>query len=541
MKLIKYPYLFFLFFICIQLAQAQKLTPLDFKKDLDYMVTELEARHANLYHSISEEDFKDSLALLEQDLPDLNRLEFIEQLAKLTALIGDGHTGLLLPFDRGFEFRLIPVRLHHDGNGYFIIAASQAYKSAIGKKLVKIEGVNIEDIKNTILPMLPKDNKYRAPSLAGTYMRLFELMQHLGYVKSQSEEMILTLAHGNGNIEEVSVNPVNLDYDITWEYITPKEDLPLYLKKIDEQYWFDYLPESKSAYLQFNSADISGGYAELRFKEFTDSLVSFIDQNDVDRLIIDLRWNTGGSFVRTRYLLWAAIRSEKINKKGKLFTIVGPSTFSAATALATELDLHTNTIFVGEPTGGKPNSFGDLGRLMLPKSNVQVRYARWEMHQSLRDDHRPAIFPDLRAQLTHADYVNNTDPAMEVILNYETKEPIGSIIEMEIKEKGIDAAVKMYWDLRKNQFNKYDFGELELNSLGYKLLGENKTEEALKLFKVNAQVYPYSPNSYDSLGDAYRELGQLLKALKLYEKAFSIDKQYSHSRDKAQEILNTNQ
>jgi len=529
-----------LIFPFIQLVQAQDLDPLDLKKDLDYLVAELEARHANLYHSISEDDFKDSLVSLEKDLSNLNRMEFIVRLSRLTALIGDGHTGLFLPWGRGFNFRIIPVQFHHEKGSYFVISASSKHKALIGKEVVQIGGADIKNITKAILPMLPKDNKYAGPSFAGTYMRLFELMQHLGYANPENEEIILTLSDGMGNVEDISVKPINSDNDITWEYISQKEDLPLYLKKKDEQYWFEYLPESKSVYLQFNSADISEGDAEQRFKEFTDSLVSYIDRNNVDRLIIDLRWNSGGSFVRTRYLLWAAIRSEKINQPGKLFTIIGPGTFSAATALATELDMHTQTIFVGEPTGGKPNSFGDMGRFMLPNNDFQVWYSRWEMHQSLRDDHRPAIYPELKAPLTHADYVNNTDPALEVILNYEPKEPIGSIIEKEIRENGIDAAIEMYWDLRKNQFNKYDFGELELNSLGYKLLGENKTEEALKLFKVNAEVYPYSPNSYDSLGDAYRELGQELKALKLYEKAFSIDKQYSHSRDKAQEILNTN-
>lgn len=50
--------------------------------------------------------------------------------------------------------------------------------------------------------------------------------------------------------------------------------------------------------------------------------------------------------------------SDKINQPGKLFVIIGRSTFSAAMFLVGDLEEHTRAIFIGEPTGGKPNHFG---------------------------------------------------------------------------------------------------------------------------------------------------------------------------------------
>ena len=198
--------------------------------------------------------------------------------------------------------------------------------------------------------------------------------------------------------------------------------------------------------------------------------------------------------------------------------------------------MHTNTLFVGDPTGGSPNAYGDLGRITLPNSEIEVWYSRWEMHQSLRSDHRPAIFPDLKAPISQEKYLENIDPALEAIFQYQTRKPIAEIIERIINEEGTEIAVKKYWELRENYFNSYDFSENQLNTLGYLLLNEKRPEAALALFQINKKVFPYSPNSYDSLGDAYRAVGNNEKAIENYNEAFSIDKQYSHSRDKALEL-----
>jgi predicted alpha/beta superfamily hydrolase len=61
-----------------------------------------------------------------------------------------------------------------------------------------------------------------------------------------------------------------------------------------------------------------------------------------------------------------------------------------------------------------------------------------------------------------------------------------------------------------------------LNRAAYGLLRQKKYPEAIKYFEKNAENYPDSPNTYDSLGDALEKNGQLKKALENYEKAFQI-------------------
>jgi predicted alpha/beta superfamily hydrolase len=61
-----------------------------------------------------------------------------------------------------------------------------------------------------------------------------------------------------------------------------------------------------------------------------------------------------------------------------------------------------------------------------------------------------------------------------------------------------------------------------VNLLGYKLLQDGKTGEALTVLRTNAQRYPGSPNAQDSLGEALEALGRMVEAAGAYERAVEL-------------------
>ncbi|WP_347925933.1 serine hydrolase [Pontimicrobium sp. SW4] len=67
-----------------------------------------------------------------------------------------------------------------------------------------------------------------------------------------------------------------------------------------------------------------------------------------------------------------------------------------------------------------------------------------------------------------------------------------------------------------------------LNSIAYEFIKENDIEFAIKLFKLNAHLFPNEANMYDSLGEAYEKNEQYDLALKNYEKAVELAKKHSH-------------
>jgi len=64
--------------------------------------------------------------------------------------------------------------------------------------------------------------------------------------------------------------------------------------------------------------------------------------------------------------------------------------------------------------------------------------------------------------------------------------------------------------------------EVEVNNLGYQLLGDGKTAEALEYFRKNTKEHPQSWNVWDSLAEGLQNSGDVKGARENYEKALAM-------------------
>ena len=103
------------------------------------------------------------------------------------------------------------------------------------------------------------------------------------------------------------------------------------------------------------------------------------------------------------------------------------------------------------------------------------------------------------------------------------KKPLTGILYDKFMSGGIKAAIRHYHDLKTDAEEDYDFREPSLNLLGYVLLGMDEIEAAIEIFKLNAQAYPESFNVYDSLGDAYLELGDKTAAIQNFARSLELN------------------
>jgi CubicO group peptidase (beta-lactamase class C family) len=92
-----------------------------------------------------------------------------------------------------------------------------------------------------------------------------------------------------------------------------------------------------------------------------------------------------------------------------------------------------------------------------------------------------------------------------------------------IDARGIDVGLKLYDSLLATSPAIYDFAESELNSVGYQLLAQNRSPDAIRIFELNTVRYPASSNAFDSLGEAYHRGGKKDLAIKAYRKAVELD------------------
>ena len=108
-------------------------------------------------------------------------------------------------------------------------------------------------------------------------------------------------------------------------------------------------------------------------------------------------------------------------------------------------------------------------------------------------------------------------------------------LEKTIMTRGIEAGLARYHQL-KNHYPAEAFEEGMLNTLGYQLLRGNRFEEAIEIFKLNVEAYPDAFNTYDSLGDAYAEAGEVELAIENYARAVELNPEHKAGEEKIRKL-----
>tara|TARA_R110002111_G_scaffold127137_1_gene191896 strand:- start:1954 stop:3273 length:1320 start_codon:yes stop_codon:yes gene_type:complete len=101
------------------------------------------------------------------------------------------------------------------------------------------------------------------------------------------------------------------------------------------------------------------------------------------------------------------------------------------------------------------------------------------------------------------------------------KKSVANELLAVIETKGINAGIAHYNSIKDSE--KYDLNEREMNAMGYQLMGADKVEAAAKVFKVIVDAFPKSSNAYDSLGEAFMNLGRNEASIKNYRKSVELN------------------
>jgi len=88
--------------------------------------------------------------------------------------------------------------------------------------------------------------------------------------------------------------------------------------------------------------------------------------------------------------------------------------------------------------------------------------------------------------------------------------------------KTIDEIIEFIKSENLNESN-FDLSESGINSFAYDLMGKGKTKVALKIFKLNTELYPNGFNTYDSYGECLLLLGEKKEGIKAYKKSLEFN------------------
>lgn len=380
-------------------SKPQPLPPMDaarWRADVEFFARELPKRHKNAFHAITREQFDAEVGRLSARAKDGNDDEMIVGLMRITAMIGDGHTYLRLPSNVHF----FPITLADIEGKLRVVRGAGSTADLVGGTLIRIDDTPIDKAIAQIHTILPQDESdVLLAAFTPQWLVYAEVLHGLGITKS-AEKARFTVVMDDGS--ERSAEGASFEQTAQPQWKAATTTPPLYRQRIGDPFWFTWLPENGTVYVNFRK------YDDLRAK--SRELWQFVDSHPTVKIVIDLRQNGGGDFnVGRKYLVDELARRPKLRG----FVITSGRTFSAALKNAIDFREIAHATLVGETIGEKPNSYSENDEMTLPNSRMQVSYST--MYYKFQPDDR-LVTPDKEIHPTWSDWTNGRDPVLEWIL-----------------------------------------------------------------------------------------------------------------------------
>lgn len=360
-----------------------------------------------------------------------------------------------------------------------------------------------------------------------------------------------------------SVQSINKDKHMRVMLLPPYEAAANTPERIVEEQ-LDRIDRTRKSNGGFNSVEIlegNVGYLDIRSfagmdlgKDNTDAYMKLLSLSDA--IIIDLRNNTGGSPVMVQYLC-SYFFDEHLNlnnlyfRRGDelhefwtldevggikmpdvpLFVMTSDKTFSGAEEFAYNMQTQKRATIIGQITGGGANpgqsmNLNEKLRVIMPMGMAinPVTNTNWE---------GTGVIPDIEVSSEET---------------FDSTHQLAIDAAEGFRKKTEQFYSNLYTALYKS-FDTYTEGESEenilhhlkacseqnllqeqdINMLGYDFLMEqNKPKIAECIFRANTILFPESPNTYDSYGEALMNNGHFDTAVENYQKAVDIATRYNY-------------
>ncbi|MGB7604827.1 MAG: S41 family peptidase [Lutisporaceae bacterium] len=375
--------------------------------DLKFVKTELPKKHKNLFFSKTESEFDKDMDLLISKATGYDDMKIKAELAKIINSVNDSHTSVDI-----YGSLIYPVSFFEFEEGIYLNNCSIEYKEFWGKKLVAVNGYSIEQLRLKLEPFISNDNQAIMKNEFCNSLKFVETLKIAGITKGNNA--VFTFEDSKN--ADVDIKPLERENLSKAKLITElpeyADKFPIIKQKSDKDYWFEYIEQSDTVYVKYNSCLNNSDYS---FSNFTKDVFNIIDSKKVKTLIIDFRDNGGGNSMIFSPFIREVKKRNNINTKDNLFVIIGRRTFSSAILNVMDLRNDTEATLIGEPTGGKPNHFGEVKMLHLSNVNIDIYYS--SNYFKTTKDNTDSIYPDINIPLKAISYFNGEDDFLSYILS----------------------------------------------------------------------------------------------------------------------------
>jgi len=415
-------------------ARAASLDPAEWRGDVRFLVEAVDSLHPRPYRWHGRAAWDSAAADLEHRLPEMRYDQAVAGFSRLLGLLRDGHSRLgqlglpshgrpaLGPLPGpGFEGSY-PVEYEVFADGLRITRATERHADLLGARVVAFNGTPVAEVVAALASFVPADNAMWLLNVLPSYLRSPGYLAAAGVSDDPAAPLRLTVTGARDVERERLLAAVRPDSSARWLAADDavRDPLPLTRRLPGPFSFADLGDSSRTVFVRIRAIVDDPGAGRLR--DFVRRLFAHVDSVAARRLVLDLRGNGGGNNYLNQPLVHALIRRPELDRTGRLFVIVDRGTFSAAVSLAADLQRETHVLFVGEPTGGAPNSPGDPARVTLPASGLLVRISTLFWQGSDPRDPREFIAPDLPAMPGWADWLGHRDPALAAVERFRPAE-----------------------------------------------------------------------------------------------------------------------
>jgi hypothetical protein len=403
------------------------------QQDLDAMLTRFLV-YDRSFSAIAQAAYRERIESLKRSLPIKADPEIIVELARTVALSGNAHTRLYLMRNRT-EMRRLPIRVWWFHDRLHIVRATSEQTNLLGCRILKIGAMNVAAATARVRGIKAGNDSWQR-YMSAYFLTSPDVLFGAAVIPSP-EQVTLRISCGNKSRDvqlvplpfRKTTAPVEAWWDLSPAFRDPNvnfvpalrpENAPRYLQRPLENYWFEYIPEFRALYVQYNrSQEMRDG---MSMEQFKDSLLQAIEERKPAALIFDLRFNTGGNLEVGSPLMKAL--AEKLHAV-PVFVLTARATFSAGITHVVQLKQWAHATIVGEPVGDELDMWADGGNLLLPNSKLTAHYSNGFHSYSKREyaDRRPylidldvdSVAPDILVQPTWADYSQGKDPLLDAV------------------------------------------------------------------------------------------------------------------------------
>ncbi len=525
-------------------AIGQELSVEEWRQDLQHLANVIEDVHPNPYLFNDREAVQSAIDELSESIPEMSDDQIIVGMAGIAAMLRDGHS-MVIPLSQQFPLTdFAPIRLLATPDGWIVVAVAQEFDWALGTQVLTITGQPTDEVMALLAHHSAADNESQRISNAPVGLAIGRILRGLKLV-DESGILSLTVQTDGGSSRSLDIPVLEMPLNFGWTqspFSAPGEntrsvtdlwsEMPLAFSHPGEPYWSEYDAENELLYVQINqlnSSDtpisINGTESVVSLPDFLVETLALTDDHETKKLVIDLRFNTGGDNFVARELIQVLNRYPAFLERGRLFVPIGRKTFSAGINFASLFESDSEALFVGEPAAGRPNHYGDARSFPLPNSGLVARVSTLNWQLGVHPwDIRRMMEPDIWSPFDQSALQKGIDPALEAIRSYDPSKSLVNRMMAAYEDYGVVAAMALFTtEVEPTEPGIWHYQPSVLLNFGSRLFRRGiDISEVAPVFLSAAELYPDQPSVMFSIGRAASRVPDWGLAVQMYERSLEL-------------------